>query len=122
MPDPGGSEHHQPTSRRGIANKARVNKRPRGRDLYRGLDVELWRACWHARNKDAASGVDQVTAPAYAGKLHGNIEALAQRLQLKRDRAKLVRRWYSPKENGTARALGIPALEDKRVQRAGAQL
>jgi retron-type reverse transcriptase len=116
MPDTVGLDHHKPTSLRGIANKARVDKRHRFRDLYRCLDADLLRDCWGALNKDAASGVDGVTAEAYAADLQGNIEALAQRLKTKRYRAKLVRRCYIPKEKGSERPLGIPALKDKLVQ------
>ena len=122
MPDKVGSDNHQPTSLRGIANKARVDKRHRFRDLYRCLNAELLHACWHDLNKDAASGVDKVTAEVYAEHLHTNIEALAQRLKAKSYRAKLVRRCYIPKENGKERPLGIPALEDKLVQLACAKL
>jgi RNA-directed DNA polymerase len=121
-PDPVGSDHHQPPSLRGIANQARVNKRHRFRDLYRCLNVELLLHGWHDLNKDAASGVDKVTAEVYAEHLHTNIGALAQRLKTKRYRAKLVRRCYIPKENGKERPLGIPALEDKLVQLARAKL
>ena len=78
--------------------------------------------CWGDLNKEAASGVDDMTAKAYAADLHANIEALAQRLKVKRYRAKLVRRCYIPKGNGTERPLGIPALEDKLVQLACAKL
>ena len=63
-----------------------------------------------------------MTAKAYAADLHANIEALAQRLKVKRSRAKLVRRCSIPKGNGTERPLGIPALEDKLVQLACAKL
>lgn len=122
MPDTVGSDTHKPTSLRGIANKARVDKHHRFRDLYRCLDAELLLTCWHDLNKDAASGVDKVTAEAYAVNLHANIEALAQRLKAKRYRAKLVRRCYIPKESGAERPLGIPALEDKLVQLACAKL
>jgi RNA-directed DNA polymerase len=122
LPDIVGSEHQKPTSLRGIANKAKADKHHRFRDLYRCLDVDLLRACWDDLNKDAASGVDNVTAEVYAANLQANIAALAQRLQAKRDRAKLVRRCYIPKENGTERPLGIPALEDKLVQLACAKL
>jgi group II intron reverse transcriptase/maturase len=122
MPDTVGSDTHKPTSLRGIANKARVDKHHRFRDLYRCLDAELVLTCGHDLNKDAASGVDNVTAEAYAENLHANIEALAQRLKAKRYRAKLVRRCYIPKENGKERPLGIPALEDKLVQLACAKL
>jgi RNA-directed DNA polymerase len=62
----------------------------------------LW-GCWSDLNKDAASGVDHVTAEASAANVQANIEALVQRLKAKRYRAKLVRRCYMPKENGKER-------------------
>jgi len=122
LPDTVGSDHQQPTSLRGIANKAKADKRHRFRDLYRCLDADLLMDCWHDLNKEAASGVDNVTAEAYAANLQANIEALAQRLKAKRYRAKLVRRCDIPKENGKERPLGIPVLEDKLVQLACAKL
>lgn len=79
-------------------------------------------ACWHDLHKEAASGVDHVTAEAYAANLHATIEALAQRLQATRSRANLVRRWDIPQGNGTERPLGIPAREDTLGQLAGAKL
>jgi group II intron reverse transcriptase/maturase len=122
MPDTIGSEQHEPTSLRAIANKAKADKRHRFRDLYRCLDAELLLHCGSDLNKAAASGVDGVTARAYAQNLHANIEALVERLRAKRYRAKLVRRHYIPKENGKERPLGIPAVEDKLVQAACAKL
>ena len=122
LPDTVGPEHQKPTSLRGIANKAKADKRHRFRDLYRCLDAELLHDCWQDLNKEAASGVDRVTADAYAANLQGNIAALVQRLKTKRYRATLVRRCYIPKANGTERPLGIPALEDKLVQLACAKL
>jgi RNA-directed DNA polymerase len=122
LPDTGGPDHQKPTSLQGIANKARVNKQHRLRDLYRCLDAEWLLACWQDLNKEAASGVDTVTAEAYRANLHANIEALVQRLKAQRYRAKLVRRCYIPKENGKGRPLGIPALEDKLGQLACAKL
>src|SRR6266436_6534188 len=113
MPDTVGLEQHKLTSLWGIANKTKADKRHRFRDLYRCLNAELLLDCWSDLNKAAASGVDGVTAAAYAENLHANIEVLAERLKSKRYRAKLVRRHYIPKENGKERPLGIPATEDK---------
>ena len=122
MPDTVGSEQQKPTSLRGIANKARVDKRHRFRDLYRCRDADLLLDCWGDLHKEAASGVDAMTAKAYAADLHANIEALAQRLKVKRSRATLVRRCSIPKGNGKERPLGMPAREDKLVQLACAKL
>jgi len=121
-PDNVGSEGRKPTFLRGIANKARADKGHRFRDLYRCLNAEFLLACWSDLNKDAAGGVDGVTAAVYAENLEANIGALAERLKSKRYRAKLVRRKYIPKGNGQERPLGIPALEDKLVQVACAKL
>jgi RNA-directed DNA polymerase len=122
LPDPVGSEHQKPTSLRGIANKAKADKRPRFRDLDRCVEAALRHDGWHDLHKEAARGVDQGTAEAEAANRPGNLEACVQRLQTKRYRTKLGRRCDLPKANGTERPLGIPALEDKLVQLACAKL
>jgi len=86
------------------------------------LEAELVLDCWQDLKKEAASGVAHVTADAYAAHLRGNIEALVPRVKTTRSRATLVRRGSIPQANGTARPLGIPALEDKLLQRACAKL
>ena len=90
LPDTVGPEQQEPTSLRGIVHKAQADKRHRCRDLYRCLDAELILDCWQDLHKETASGVDHVTADAYAANLQGNIEALVQRLKTKRYRAKGV--------------------------------
>ena len=122
MPDTVGPDPHEPTSLRGIANKARADKQHRFRDLYRCLDASLLRACWEDLNKAAASGVDHVTAEADAVHVQAHREALAQRLQTTRYRATLVRRCALPKANGQARPLGRPTLEDPLGHLAWAKL
>lgn len=122
VPDTVGSEQHEPTFLRGIANKAKADKRHRFRDLYRCLNADFLLHCWDDLNQDAASGVDKVTAAEYAQDLPANLQALAERLKSKQYRAKLVRRVYIPKENGKERPIGVPALEDKLVQLACAKL
>jgi RNA-directed DNA polymerase len=122
MPDNAGLEHHKPTSLEGIAQPASLNKTHRFRNLYGELTPERLLSAWMCINKDAASGVDKVTAEEYQKNLLSNLENLAQRLKEKRYKAKLVRRTYIPKDNGKERPLGIPALEDKIVQRAVAMV
>jgi len=101
---------------------SRQSKHHRFRNLFAEVNVELLMHCWHDLNKDAASGVDGLTAETYALNLEEHIRDLAERVKAGRYRAKLVRRVYIPKENGKQRVLGIPALEDKLVQLACAKL
>ena len=122
MPDNAGLEKHEPTSLKGIALTASLNKEHRFRNLYGELTFDLLLTAWMDINKDAASGVEKMTAEVYQEHLVSNIQDLAQRLKEKRYKAKLVRRTYIPKDNGKERPLGIPALEDKIVQRAATML
>jgi RNA-directed DNA polymerase len=113
-----GSAARKPTSRRGIADKAKADKQHRFRDLYRGLNVALLRECWGDLNKDAARGVDGVTWHADAENLQATVEGLVERLKQQRYRAKLSRRRYLPQGNGQERPLGLPVIADKRLQAA----
>ncbi len=122
VPDKVGPDKHEPTFLRGIAIKAKADKQHRFQDLYGCLDAELLLHCWWDLNKDAASGVDGVTAAEYEQDLHANLQALEERLRTKRYRAQQVRRVYIPKDKGKERPLGIPALEDKLVQQACAKV
>jgi RNA-directed DNA polymerase len=81
----------------------------------------LYEACFSLR-KDASAGVDGLTHAEYARDAHENIRKLHERLKSKTYRALPLRRIYIPKEDGTQRAISIPALEDKIVQRATADL
>jgi group II intron reverse transcriptase/maturase len=121
-PDKVGLEQCEPTSLRGIATKAKARAKHRFQNLYRFLNAQFLMNCWKDLNKNAASGVDKVTAQAYGENLEANIQNLAKRLRAKRYRAKLVRRCYIPKDNGKERPLGIPALEDRLVQLACAKI
>lgn len=106
------------TSLQGIAEKAKSQEKYRFRNLYGMLNEELLQDCWRDIRKDAAYGVDQVSAREYEQNLEENIRNLVERLKRKSYHAKLVRRHYIPKENGKLRALGIPAVEDKLLQLA----
>jgi RNA-directed DNA polymerase len=99
-----------------------ASRRHRFGNLYRLLDEEYLHACWRRVRKSAASGVDRVSARAYEQDLAANIHDLVERLKQKRYRAKLVRRQWIPKSDGNQRPLGIPAVEDKLLQVAVAQI
>ena len=111
-----------PTSLQGRAKKAESQKGYRFRNRYGMLDEDFLKQCWRDIRKDAASGVDQVSAQKDEQHLEENIHHLVERLKQKRYRAKLVRRHYIPKGDGTQRPLGIPAVEDQLLQRAVARL
>ena len=106
----------------GIAKKAREQPKHRFGNLYELLNEAYLRECWSDIRKDAASGVDHVSAEAYEQHLEENIHNLVERLMGKRYRAKLVKRHYISKGNGQRRPLGIPAVEDKLLQRAVARI
>jgi group II intron reverse transcriptase/maturase len=106
------------TSLQGIAKKAEREKKYRFRNLYGMLNEEMLGDCWRDIRKNAAYGVDRVSAQEYGQNLEENIRQLVERLKRKRYRAKLVRRQYIPKGGGKLRPLGIPATEDKLLQLA----
>jgi retron-type reverse transcriptase len=122
LPDTVGSAPQKPPSLQGRANKAKTDQQHRFRDRYGGLDAARLLAGWRDLNKQAARGVAGLTAQAYEAHLQANLTALVHRLKTHRYRAKLVRRCYSPKANGTERPFGLPALEDNLVQLACAKL
>jgi len=111
-----------PTSLQGIANKARQEPKHRFRNLYGMLNENFLHESWGWVRKNAASGVDRVSAREYERNLPANIRDLVERLKQKRYRAKLVRRQWIPKEDGNSRPLGIPAVEDKLLQTAVARI
>jgi group II intron reverse transcriptase/maturase len=86
--------------------------------LHHVYDVTALRAAFFALKKDAAPGVDGETWQHYEQGLDDHLQALSERLRRGAYRAKPVRRAYIPKADGRQRPLGVPALEDKIVQRA----
>jgi len=80
----------------GIAEKAKRNPKHRFGNLYGLLNEEMLKECWPLIRKDAALGVDQVSAAEYEQNLDENIHHLVERLKSKKYRARLVRRHYIP--------------------------
>ena len=84
------------------------------------MDIDWLREAYRRIRKDAAAGVDEVTAADYEVNLEGNLQALLDRVKAGTYRAPPVRRVYIPKGNSATetRPIGIPTLEDKVLQRA----
>jgi len=106
------------TSLQGIAKKARKEKKHRFRNLSGVLTESYLYYCWRYVRKDAATGVDKVTAEEYGRNLSSNVVNLLERLKNGSYRAKLVLRKWIPKGKDKHRPLGLPALEDKLLQLA----
>jgi retron-type reverse transcriptase len=115
-PDTAGPATRQPTSQRGLADKAKADQQHRFRDRSRGLNVALLLEGWGDLNTDAASGVDGVPWHASAEHLQAQGEAWGERLQQTRYRATLIRRRDMPKGNGQQRPSDLPVIEDQRLQ------
>lgn len=88
--------------------------------LHHIYEVERLRTAYFAIKKNAAAGVDGETWEHYGENLEVNLQDLSHRLKRGAYRARPVRRVYIPKvgKPGELRPLGVPALEDKIVQRA----
>jgi retron-type reverse transcriptase len=86
------------------------------------IDVELLREAYERTRKDASPGMDGVTAKEYAVNLEANLTDLYERLHSGRYFAPPVVRKFLDKEEGSKRPIGLPAFEDKIVQRAVAML
>lgn len=110
------------TSLKAITEKAVKNKKHRFRNLYSILNKEMLMASFQRLNKKAATGVDGVNTAEYSKNLSENLDSLVRRLQEKRYKAKLIRRVFISKGQRKLRPLGIPALEDKIIQRACAEI
>jgi group II intron reverse transcriptase/maturase len=81
-------------------------------------DIERLRTAYIGLKRGAAAGVDGETWQHYGEDLEANLRDLSGRLKRGAYRAKPVRRAYIPKTDGRQRPLGVPALEDKIVQRS----
>ncbi len=88
--------------------------------LAHHIDVQWLKEAYRRTRKDAAVGVDGVSAQAYETALEANLTGLLERFKTGRYRAPPVRRVHIPKEGAPQRTrpIGIPTLEDKILQRA----
>ncbi|QTA91702.1 group II intron reverse transcriptase/maturase [Desulfonema magnum] len=86
--------------------------------LAHRIDLSLLRDSFRAVRISEAAGADGVTAKKYAENPDTNLCNLYQRLRRGQYAATPVKRIWLEKEDGSKRPIGIPAPEDKIVQKA----
>jgi RNA-directed DNA polymerase len=113
------SRHGAPSALERVRQAARRDKKVRFTALLHHVyNLDTLRAAYCSLKKEAAPGVDGETWRHYGEAVEDHLPDLSERLQRGAYRAKPVRRVYISKEDGRQRPLGVPALEDKIVQRA----
>lgn len=100
-----------------IAERARRDPAYRFTCLAHLLDEGFLKTCYLELGKDRASGVDGVSWQEYGKQLDDNLKDLVERMKAKRYKPQPAKRVYIPKDGNSKRPLGLPALEDKIVQR-----
>lgn len=110
------------TRLRRLTEISRGNPKVQVMSVAHYLDAEFLKACYAELKKKTATGVDQVTVEDYGRELDANLSRLVERMKAKAYRPQPVRRATIPKSDGSLRMLGVPAVEDRVVQRGIAKI
>lgn len=106
-----------------VRQAARKDKDVRFTTLWHHVyNEDRLREAYRSTNRTGAPGVDGETWEHYGENLEENLRELSGRLQRGAYRARPVRRVFIPKPDGRQRPIGVPALEDKIVQRAAVEV
>jgi RNA-directed DNA polymerase len=100
-----------------IAERARREPQCRYTSLAHLLDERFLAWCYYRLGRDRASGIDGVTWKEYGEHLDENLRDLVARMKAKRYKPQPAKRVYIPKDEHSKRPLGLPALEEKIVQK-----
>jgi RNA-directed DNA polymerase len=100
-----------------ITKHATEDRRFKFTSLAHLLNEESLKESFYMLKKNKAPGVDGVTFEEYEQYLNTNIQKLVKRMKAGKYYPQPVRRSYIPKGKDEERPLGIPALEDKIVQK-----
>ena len=115
-------ENLTPTKLALISEKARKEPKFQFTSLAHLLDEGFLRECYFRLGRERASGIDGVSWKEYGEQLDANLKSLVARMKAKRYKPQPARRVYIPKNEHEKRPLGLPALEDKIVQKGIAQI
>ena len=100
-----------------VAERAKRDKSATFDNLMHLINEESLKAGYQQLRKECAVGIDGTSWKEYGERLDENIKGLMERIDRMSYRPQAVRRVYIPKDNGDKRPLGIPAIEDKLVQK-----
>jgi RNA-directed DNA polymerase len=101
-----------------IRQRARAHRKEAFNNLFTHMDGEMLLYALEQLEDGKAAGVDGIRVVEYEQGLETRIKALLDRLHRETYRPLPSRRRWIPKGDGRQRPLGIPATEDKIVQRA----
>src|SRR5437660_9474638 len=107
---------------RRVNEAARRSGQTRFTALLHHVSVGALERAFRRQRRAASPGVDGVTVAEYEQALESNLQHLHDRVHSGQYWPQPVRRTYIPKGDGGQRPLGIPALEDKIVQGAVAEV
>jgi len=122
MPDTEKEEYTTLTRLALISQWARKKPKCQFTSLAHLLDEWFLARCYFELGRDRASGVDGVSWKEYGEHLPENLGRLVARMKAKRYKPQPAKRVYIPKGEHSRRPLGLPALEDKIVQRGIAHI
>jgi RNA-directed DNA polymerase len=101
-----------------ISERARKEPKLQFTSLAHLLNEEFLKECYYSLGRDRTSGIDGVSWKEYGEHLDDNLRKLVARMKAKRYKPQPAKRVYIPKNEHEKRPLGLPALEDKIVQKA----
>jgi RNA-directed DNA polymerase len=110
-------ENLTPTKLALISEKARKEPKFQFTSLAHLLDERFLKECYFSLGRERASGIDGVSWKEYGERLDENLKSLVACMKAKRYKPQPARRVYIPKNEHEKRPLGLPALEDKIVQK-----
>lgn len=100
-----------------VAERAKRDRSATFDNLMHLINEESLKDGYQQLRKECAVGVDGISWKEYGERLEENIKGLMRRIDRMGYRPQAVKRVYIPKDNGDKRPLGIPAIEDKLVQK-----
>jgi len=115
-------ENITPTRLALISERARKEPRCQFISLAHLLNEGFLKGCYYSLGRDRAGGIDGVSWKEYGEHLDENLSHLVARMKAKRYHPQPAKRVYIPKNEHEKRPLGLPALEDKIVQKGIARI